>query len=106
MQQNQGHRPTLTMSNSAPRKPIQTSDRKSFDYGKKRIPGSQRALSHDKEIKRLKDSGESTTLLLMSGIEYTGVIVDSDKYSIRIKTSIETLTFFKHAIEGFKQANQ
>ena len=99
MQQKQGVRETLSLS--TPRTPRAQPEQKRFDYGKKKPSGASRPLSHDRDIKRLKESGEEVVLTLVSGGVHTGVIVDSDKYSIKIKVDGKTPTYFKHAIESF-----
>jgi hypothetical protein len=98
MQENQGHRRTLTLNNGGARQ-----QQKGFDYGKKRIPGSQRTMAHDKDIKRFVESGEIVRLDLISGSEVVGKVVESDKYTIKIDctdSGIGKRTYFKHAIES------
>jgi len=101
MYQNQGHRQTLTI-----KKP-HSANGKQFDYHKKRLPGSQRDQSHDKELKRLKESGEMVKIELMSGSTVIGTISDSDKHTIKIDCldGIKR-THFKHAIVSFGVVSQ
>lgn len=96
MQQKQGDRAILSLSN-----PRNNQTKPKFDYGKKRAPGAQRILAHDKKIKQLKESGESVKIELVSGRDIYGVITESDKYSITIKEGNQERCFFKHAIECF-----
>ena len=108
MQEKQGHRQTLSLSNT------RKDAKPKFDYGNKKPSGAQRILAHDRDIKNLKESKHRVNITLVSGGSISGIIVDSDKYTIKMLTSkrpnshidfppspSEKRTFFKHAIESF-----
>ena len=94
MQQKQGYRPTLSLSKDK--------QRPQFDYNKRK-PGAQRALSHDKDIKRLKENGTLVEIVMLSGAYFSGTIVDSDKYTIKMRFGDAERTFFKHGLASFRE---
>jgi len=71
-------------------------------YPKKRVSGASRTLPHDKELKELEKSGQQVVIALMSGGLVDGVIIGSDKFTIKVKTKRGVnSTYFKHSVESF-----
>lgn len=102
MYQNQGDRKTLTMPKPRQVKPEQSK------FSNKRPAGSQRPSQHDKDLKGFKESSKKVTVGFVDGTFVTGVVVGSDKYTVKIKHKLNPhdVTFFKHSMKSFTQSDE
>jgi len=91
-----------------------SSNGRNYSYAndkRKTIPGSTKALQHDKDLKTMQNNKSVMTLFLLSGIKVEGIISASDKFTIKIKTRCSSgnpveRTYFKHGIESFAMKNE
>ena len=98
-------RPTLSMNRQSteqvkPKKEKVAKEPKPVKPPK--VPYALQMLGHDEIIKGYIDNQLCITVTLLSGIEYTGVVVRGDRYAFTLLVDDIPRTILKHAMESYQ----
>ena len=66
-----------------------------------KVPYALQMLGHDEFVKNCIDNQKSISIMLLSGCEFSGIVVSGDRYAMTILVDDIPTTFFKHAIEYY-----
>jgi len=102
----QPRRSTLSLNrNAAPPVPPKPKKEKAPKPPKEpkppKIPYALQMLGHDADVQRYIDNNLSITLMLLSGLTFSGVVINGDRYAMTLLIDGIPYSFFKHAIEYY-----
>lgn len=107
MSEEPARRPTLSM-NRKPQPQVQAKPKKEKvakepkPVKPPKVPYALQMLGNDEYIKHCIDNNLSITVILLSGIEYSGIVISGDRYAFTLLIDGVPITIFKHGMESYQ----
>lgn len=105
MSEDQVRRPTLSMNRKPVQPQVQAKPKKekvAKPVKPPKVPYALQMLGNDEYIKHCIDNNLSITVILLSGIEYSGIVISGDRYAFTLLIDGVPVTIFKHGMESYQ----